>query len=40
VVPPSLRSKANDLVTADRLANGADNPNKGLVKVIDTPWVA
>lgn len=39
VVPPSLRSKANDLVTADRLANGADNPNKGLVKVIDTPWV-
>jgi phage major head subunit gpT-like protein len=40
VVPPSLRSKANDLVTADRLANGADNPNKGLVRVIDTPWVA
>lgn len=39
VVPPSLRSRANDLVTADRLANGADNPNKGLVRVIDTPWV-
>lgn len=39
VVPPALRSKANDLVTADRLANGADNPNKGLVRVIDTPWV-
>lgn len=39
VVPPSLRSKANSLITADKLANGADNPNKGLVKVIDTPWV-
>lgn len=40
IVPPALRSRANDLVTADRLSNGADNPNKGLVRVIDTPWVA
>lgn len=39
VVPPTLRAKAANLVTADKLANGADNPNKGLVKVLDTPWV-
>lgn len=40
VVPPQLRSKGSNIVTADKLANGADNPNKGLVKVLDTAWVA
>jgi phage major head subunit gpT-like protein len=40
VVPPQLRAKASSLVTADKLANGADNPNKGLVTVLDTAWVA
>lgn len=40
VVPPSLRSKANSIVTADKLANGADNPNKNLVEVMDTTWLA
>lgn len=40
VVPPSLRSKAKSLVEADKLANGQDNPNKNLVKVLDTAWLA
>lgn len=40
VVPPSLRSKANSIVTADKLANDADNPNKNLVEVMDTTWLA
>nr|DAY58170.1 MAG TPA: major capsid protein [Caudoviricetes sp.] len=40
VVPPQLRAKAHKIVTADKLANGQDNPNKGLVEVLDTPWLA
>lgn len=40
VVPPSLRSKANSIITADKLANGQDNPNKNLVEVMDTVWLA
>ncbi len=40
VVPPALRSKAMQIVTADKLANGADNPNKNLVEVLDTEWLA
>ena len=40
VVPPSLRAKAHSIVTADKLASGADNPNKGLVTVLDTTWLA
>lgn len=40
VVPPQLRAKAHKIVTADKLANGADNPNKNLVEVIDTTWLA
>ena len=33
VVPQSLRTKANEVVVVSRLANGADNPNQGIVKV-------
>lgn len=33
VVPQSLRTKANETVVVSRLANGADNPNQGIVKV-------
>ena len=40
VVPPALRSKAMSLVVADKLADGQDNPNKNLVKVLDTAWLA
>lgn len=39
VVPPMLRVKAHEVVLADRLANGADNPNKGLCEVLVTPWL-
>lgn len=40
VVPPALRAKAHAIVTADKLANGQDNPNKNLVEVLDTAWLA
>lgn len=40
VVPPSLKFAAMKLVNATTLANGADNVMKGLVTVIDVPWLA
>lgn len=40
VVPPTLRSKANAIITVDRLSNGQSNPNKDLVEVMDTAWLA
>jgi phage major head subunit gpT-like protein len=40
VVPPSLKFKAMKLVNASTLANGAENVMKGLVEVIDAPWLA
>jgi phage major head subunit gpT-like protein len=39
VVPPTLRSKALEVVKAERLANGATNVNANVVEVLDTPWV-
>ncbi len=39
VAPPTLRVKAHEVVVAERLANGADNPNKGLCEVLVTPWL-
>ena len=39
VVPPTLRVKAHEVVLADRLANGGDNPNKGLCELLVTPWL-
>lgn len=33
VVPQNLRTKAAEVVTVSRLANGADNPNQGIVTV-------
>ena len=39
VVPTTLRTKANEVVTVSRLANGADNPNAGIVDVLVTPWL-
>lgn len=39
VVPPTLRVKAHEVALTDRLANGADNPNKGLCEVLVTPWL-
>lgn len=39
VVPPSLRTAAQETVSVSRLANGADNPNAGVVKVKITPWL-
>ncbi len=40
VVPPALRSKALEIVKAERLANGETNINKDLVEVLVTPYVA
>lgn len=39
VVPTTLRTAANEVVTVSRKANGADNPNANLVNVIVTPWL-
>ncbi|MEI6704141.1 MAG: Mu-like prophage major head subunit gpT family protein [Deltaproteobacteria bacterium] len=40
VVPPSLRADALELLTAERLANGASNTNFKAVEMLVTPWVA
>lgn len=40
VVAPSQKFSAMKLVNATTLANGADNVMKGLVEVIDVPWLA
>jgi phage major head subunit gpT-like protein len=40
VVPPALKFAAMKLVNASTLANGADNVMKGLVTVVDVPWLA
>lgn len=40
VVPPSLRTDAQEIIAVERLANGATNPNKGLVQVVVVPWLA
>ncbi|MDL2266774.1 Mu-like prophage major head subunit gpT family protein [Desulfovibrio sp. OttesenSCG-928-G15] len=39
VVPTNLRKAAAEAVEVSRKANGADNPNAGLVKTIVTPWL-
>lgn len=40
VVPPSLRAAAIEVVKSERLANGASNPNFGVVDLIVSPWLA
>jgi phage major head subunit gpT-like protein len=39
VVPPSLRANAIEIVKNERLANGASNPNFGVVDLIVSPWL-
>jgi phage major head subunit gpT-like protein len=39
IVHTALRTAAQEVVVVSRKANGADNPNAGLVKVIVTPWL-
>lgn len=39
LVPPSLYILALKVVSADKLANGADNVLKGMVKVEQSPWL-
>jgi phage major head subunit gpT-like protein len=39
VVPPSLRAAAMEIVKSERLANGASNPNYGVVDLIVSPWL-
>lgn len=39
VVPTNLRTAADEVVKAQRLANGADNTNAGLVEALVTSWV-
>lgn len=40
VVPPTLRSAAEELIEADKKANGASNTNYKSVELLVTPWVA
>lgn len=40
VVGPSNADKARDLIKSDRLANGKSNTDKGLVEIIEVPWLA
>lgn len=40
VVPPTLRTKADEVVRVQRLASGADNPNHNLVQAVVVPWLA
>lgn len=40
LVPPSLEKQAQDIVAAQRLANGQDNTMYGTAKVIVCPWLA
>lgn len=39
VVPPNQKFKAMKLINASNLANGESNVMKGLVQVIDSPWL-
>jgi phage major head subunit gpT-like protein len=39
VVPTGLRTTAQEIVTVARRADGSDNPNAGIVKLIITPWL-
>jgi phage major head subunit gpT-like protein len=39
VVPPTLRANAIEIVKNERLANGASNPNFGVVDLIVSPWL-
>lgn len=39
VVPPTLRAAGMEIVKNERLANGASNPNFGVVDLIVSPWV-
>lgn len=40
VVPPTLESAARKIVSAEFLANGATNTNRGLADVLVVPWLA
>jgi len=39
-VPPKLEQEALEVVTAERLANGATNVMRGTAKVVVCPWLA
>jgi phage major head subunit gpT-like protein len=40
VVPPSLETAAFNVVQAEKLASGADNPHKKTAEVLNTAWLA
>lgn len=40
VVPPSLETKADEILNVQRLANGQDNPNFKKAEVLATPWLS
>lgn len=40
VVPPSLETKADEILNVQRLANGQDNPNYKKAEVMSSPWLA
>ncbi|TGG92525.1 head protein [Natronospirillum operosum] len=39
VVPPSLRSQADEVLKAERLANGATNTLANTAELLETPWI-
>lgn len=39
VIPGTLRNAANEILTVQRLANGADNPNHKIVDILIAPWL-
>lgn len=40
VVPPSLETKADEILSVQRLANGQDNPNYKKAEILASPWLA
>lgn len=39
VVPPALRSQADEVLKAERLANGASNTLANSAELLETPWI-
>lgn len=40
VVPPTLETKADEILNVQRLANGQDNPNYKKAEVLSSPWLS
>lgn len=40
VIPPTLETKADEILSVQRLANGQDNPNYKKAEIMNSPWLA